>query len=242
MNVDVEPDWGEVTAASDSGAGPLGFSGTARGSEQATGLATLTDDGFGGGPSMPMLPNTWSAAISRSAAYPYLARLVPRRSVVLTSGVASHCVPVRLADREVMTAPVWMAAPPEVHSALLSSGPGPGSLLAAASAWRSLSVEYASVAEELSDVLAAVQAGAWQGPSAERYLAAHVPYLAWLMQASAKSAAEATEQETAAAAYSAALAAMPTLPELAANHVVHGVAAGDEFLWHQHDSDCTQRG
>jgi PPE-repeat protein len=62
MNVDVEPDWGvSTTAVSDAGAGPLGFSGTARGSEQATGLATLTDDGFGGGPQLPMLPNTWSA-------------------------------------------------------------------------------------------------------------------------------------------------------------------------------------
>jgi PPE-repeat protein len=129
-----------------------------------------------------------------------------------------------------MTAPVWMASPPEVHSALLSSGPGPGSLLAAAGAWNSLSTEYASVAEELSATLAAVQAGAWQGPSAERYVAAHVPYLAWLAQASAKSAAEAVQHETAASAYTAALAAMPTLPELATNHIVHGVLVATNFF------------
>ncbi|HXO78468.1 MAG TPA: PPE family protein [Mycobacterium sp.] len=129
-----------------------------------------------------------------------------------------------------MTAPIFMAAPPEVHSALLSSGPGPGSLLAAAQAWNSLSVTYTETADELTAVLETVQAGTWDGPSAEAYVAAHVPYLAWLTQASADSAATAAQQEVAATAYTAALAAMPTLPELAANHITHGVLLATNFL------------
>ncbi|MDT5204099.1 MAG: hypothetical protein QOD34_735, partial [Mycobacterium sp.] len=129
-----------------------------------------------------------------------------------------------------MTAPIYMAAPPEVHSTLLSSGPGPGSLLEAAGAWSSLSAEYTSVAEELSSVLAEVQTGAWEGPSAESFVSAYVPYLAWLAKASADSAAAATQHETAAAAYAAALAAMPTMPELATNHVVHGVLQATNFF------------
>jgi PPE-repeat protein len=68
MNIDVDPDWGaplddervSSTMASDRGAGPLGFAGTvSKGSAQAAGLATVSGDEFGGGPKMPMLPNTW---------------------------------------------------------------------------------------------------------------------------------------------------------------------------------------
>ena len=72
MNINVDPDWGtpgrESTATSDRDAGPLGFAGTmAKSASAATGLATLADDDFGGGPAIPMLPTTWNTGQSGEA-------------------------------------------------------------------------------------------------------------------------------------------------------------------------------
>lgn len=129
-----------------------------------------------------------------------------------------------------MTMPIWAAFPPEVNSAALNTGPGPASLLNSETAWLNLSAEYDTAATELSDLLAEVQAGTWQGPTAEAFVAAHVPYLAWLLQNSANASAAALEHDTVIAAYQAAVAAMPTLAEIAANKALNATLIATNFL------------
>lgn len=129
-----------------------------------------------------------------------------------------------------MTTGLWFAAAPEVHSALLSTGPGPGPVLAAAAAWNELSAHYREAAIELQHLLTTVQAGFWEGPSADQYIASHQTYLDWLLGAATVSAATAARLEEVASAYLIAVADMPALADLALNHTTHATLVGTNFF------------
>ncbi|WP_242670157.1 PPE family protein [Mycobacterium decipiens] len=125
-----------------------------------------------------------------------------------------------------------MGSPPEVHSALLNFnyGAGVGPMLDSASHHFELAEQYAQTALEVEQLLGTVQAEGWQGHAAEAFVTAYLPFLAWLIDASARSSEMAAKHELMAGAYLAALAAMPTEVELAANHVARAVLVATNFF------------
>lgn len=125
--------------------------------------------------------------------------------------------------------PIWAAAPPEVHSALLTAGATAAGIAFAATSWTQLSVEYFSALAELEGIIAVIQAN-YQGPAAEQFVAAHQPMLAWLFDVAAKSTIAAGSHAEIAAAYEGAVVTMPNLGELFENHFVHGVLIGTNFF------------
>ena len=69
--------------------------------------------------------------------------------------------------------------PPEVTSALIHSGPGAGSLIAASSMWHELGAELEESVRGCVSVLSSLT-DAWHGPSSAAMVTAVEPYLAWL--------------------------------------------------------------
>ncbi|OBG95513.1 hypothetical protein A5697_24135 [Mycobacterium sp. E3251] len=122
------------------------------------------------------------------------------------------------------------AMPPEVNSGLMYAGPGPVSMLAAATAWEGLAAELRSAATSYGTVILELTDAAWQGPSSEAMAAAAAPYVAW-MHATAAQAEQAGMQATAAAvAHEVAFAATVPPPAIAANRALLMQLIATNFL------------
>lgn len=96
--------------------------------------------------------------------------------------------------------------PPEITSARMYSGPGSGSMLAAAVAWDRLADELQFAAGSYGSVISGLT-GAWQGPSSASMATATAPYVAWMSATAAQAKEAAIQARAAAAAYETALAA-----------------------------------
>lgn len=96
-------------------------------------------------------------------------------------------------------------APPEITSALIHSGPGPGSLLAAANVWRQLAIELRQTAADYASTVAGIS---WHGPSAKAMILSTVPYVAWLHATAVQAAQMSMAATTMAGSFVATQTAM----------------------------------
>jgi PPE-repeat protein len=111
----------------------------------------------------------------------------------------------------------FAALPPEVNSARMYSGPGPGPMLAAAVAWDGLAAELHSAAVAYQSTISDLTSGGWLGPSSASMAAAAAPYVAWMSATAAQAEQTASQAKVAAAAYETAFAATVPPPVIAAN-------------------------
>ncbi|MBI2700601.1 MAG: PPE family protein [Mycobacterium sp.] len=99
----------------------------------------------------------------------------------------------------------WL--PPEINSARIFAGAGPGSLHAAAAAWESLAADLAASASSFSSVITGLTGGPWAGPASAAMAAAAFPYVDWMTAAAAQADASGLLARTAATAFEAAVTA-----------------------------------
>jgi len=107
--------------------------------------------------------------------------------------------------------------PPEVNSARMYAGPGPGSLLAAAGSWDSLAAELGITAQTYESVLSGLTSLHWRGPAADAMSAAVAPYMGWLHITAEQTRQTAMQAREAAAAYELAHAMTVPPPAVTAN-------------------------
>jgi PPE-repeat protein len=109
--------------------------------------------------------------------------------------------------------------PPEVTSALIHSGPGAESLIAASGAWQQLGTNLEDSAENYAAVLSSL-AEAWHGPSATAMFQAVQPYVSWLQTTAQQAQQIASSAMAAAAAFNSVQAAVVPTAQVAANRTL----------------------
>jgi PPE-repeat protein len=100
----------------------------------------------------------------------------------------------------------FAALPPEINSGRMYSGPGSGSMAAAAAAWDAAAAELRSAGAAYSSVISGLTAD-WLGPSSAAMAAAAAPYAAWMSAAAAQAEQAATQARLATVAYQSAFEA-----------------------------------
>src|SRR5277367_1014942 len=106
--------------------------------------------------------------------------------------------------------------PPEITSALIHSGPGAESLVAASGAWQQVGTTLEDSAESYGAALSSL-AGTWHGPSSSAMVATVEPYVTWLRATAQQAQQIATSAQAAAAAYNSVRAAVVPTAAVAAN-------------------------
>jgi PPE-repeat protein len=97
------------------------------------------------------------------------------------------------------------------------SGPGPESMLAAATAWNGLAAQLQSTATSYGSVISELTDGSWSGPSSAAMEAAVTPYLAWMNATAGQAEQAGSQAQAAAAAYEAAFAMTVPPPVITVN-------------------------
>src|SRR5271166_6836851 len=88
----------------------------------------------------------------------------------------------------------FLILPPEINSARMYLGAGPGPMLEAATAWEGLAGELGSAAGSFGSVTSGLADAAWQGPAAVAMAGAAAPYVGWLSAAAAQRSEEHTSE------------------------------------------------
>lgn len=110
----------------------------------------------------------------------------------------------------------FTTVPPEITSALIHSGPGAESLVAAAAAWQQLGTTLEDSAQSYSTALSSL-AGSWQGPSSATMLQTVEPFVTWLRSTAQQAQQVAASARSAAAAYNSASASVVPTAQVLAN-------------------------